>query len=51
MPAPMAARQAAASFILLAPTSRISPGSRPARAAAASMRARMAWIFAAMLII
>ena len=47
----LAARQAAASFILLAPTSRISPGSRPARAAAASMRARMAWIFAAMLII
>ena len=42
MPAAMASWQAAASFILLAPTSRISFGSRPASRAAAAMFARIA---------
>ena len=40
MPAAMASRQAAASFILLAPTSVMSSGLRPAESAAAAMFSR-----------
>ena len=50
MPAATASRQAAASFILLAPTSRISFGSRPASRAAAAMFARIRAMFSAIVI-
>ena len=50
MPAATASRQAAASFILLAPTSRISFGSRPASRAAAAMFSLIFAMFSAIVI-